>query len=335
MKNTMNKTVVLALFFTGALHSVSAEGDFTDRIKVHTRIGYFIEADVEYGVDTVSPSYGTTPDGDAYNYEDGYVLTGPNGDSGGVTWYWGYDDASQVVGDTIQMTRSTYAASGDTYDMGASHEFPGIELVYSHEVQEKEGRFFGFDIGGSYQPLRFNQRGSYVPTVTTVTDEFAFTSGTTPPDAPYQGSYDGPGFVISSTPNTISSVTTPGAPVSVSSELHGSLWGLHIGPYMDAPINDRFFIHASGGLSLALLDATFKWNNGGTAPSSGRDQDYEFLGGAYMAGNLNWYANETWILSAGVRFEYLKSYEKNFDGNRLELDLNHMVYWTFGVGRDF
>jgi hypothetical protein len=313
-------------------------GEKKNRIRVSPRMGYFIDADVLYGVEPVFTSGNTTFDGDPWNYDDGYFYLGSNGGAGGGSWYWGMEDNAQVVGNTIELSRTTYNAnsSGDD-EMHSSSPFPGIEVFYSHNILEEKGWFHGFEIGGSYQHLRFTHRGSYTAQGSQQTDAYTFYDPATDPalvpDA-YKGTFAGPGFVLNTTPATSFS-PVPNAQFTASSELDGGLWGLHLGPYVDIPLGERFFIHAAGGLTLALLDVDFSWENPGLAESSGKEQDYECLGGVYLGGEINWYATEVWILSTGLKFEYLKSYEEELGGNEVNLDLNHTLYWTFGVERDF
>lgn len=334
MKNKQYTVIGLALLFGGISGNVLAEGDITQRIRVNTRIGLSYDADIRYATDPAPPIVSTTVDGDAYNYDNGYVLPGPNGNVGGVTWYWGYDDPAQVVGNGIQMSRSSITAASEASGMHESTAFQGLEIFYSHEVQEKDGKFFGFDIGGSIQPINFEHRGTYNPEVTTTVEEYEFL-GVGVPGAPYMGGFAGPGPRVSTTPTLISESTAAGAAVAASSELNAVLWGIHLGPYMDVPLSDRFFIHASGGLTLGLLDVNLDWENAGVAAGSGSAQDYQFVGGAFFGAELNWYANESWFFSTGLKFEYLNSYTEELDGNEVHLDLNHSLYWTLGLGRQF
>ena len=56
-------------------------------------------------------------------YDDGYVLVRIGGNFGGFTWYWGYDRAEQVVGDTLQFhvtttTSNVLTVLTDTYQLG-------------------------------------------------------------------------------------------------------------------------------------------------------------------------------------------------------------------------
>jgi hypothetical protein len=58
-------------------------------------------------------------------YDDGYVMVDITENEGGQTWYWGYQQASQVAGDTIQFHATTIIGNvvtviTDTYDLGGS-----------------------------------------------------------------------------------------------------------------------------------------------------------------------------------------------------------------------
>ena len=106
-----------ALLFATA---VSAEQDLqtylnsTNRVTLSLRFGLNISGKFK------GPSAGAnsafalpyanhrqTPQGDAYNYNNGYVLTDISGNAGGQTWYWGYDNSSQVnlANNTIAFDR--------------------------------------------------------------------------------------------------------------------------------------------------------------------------------------------------------------------------------------
>src|SRR4029077_5177246 len=92
-----------------------------------------------------------TPSGDPYNYENGYVLTDISHNAGHQTWYWGYDDSSQVDinNNTISFDRTSVpgrmpgGGSGDAND-DSSHL--GAEIAYSYEIGVKEN-WHGFRYG--------------------------------------------------------------------------------------------------------------------------------------------------------------------------------------------
>ena len=269
MKNTFKIQIGLSLLLGASYTFAAAERSTRNRLTVSPRVGYFIDADIRYGVDPVAPPPPRlTPDGDTYNYDNGYVLPGSNGGLVDQTWYWGYDDPAQVAGNNILMSRTTsYATESDEMEMNSPSEFSGVELVYSREIQIKNGHRFGFDVGTSYLPIKFEDRSQFFREASTTTDEYAFTPGTTPPGAPYQGSFNGPGFVIGSSPIGSAVSTAPGGPVvNARSDLDGALWGVRVGPYMESPMGDSFFVHFSGGLSLAWLEVDVDWSNDGATP---------------------------------------------------------------------
>src|SRR6266699_1485286 len=73
-----------------------------NRLSLSARFGFNISGKfkgIGNGLFTVpAPNPRRTLDGDAYNYDDGYVLTDSSGNFGGETRYWGYDDsASQIL----------------------------------------------------------------------------------------------------------------------------------------------------------------------------------------------------------------------------------------------
>src|SRR5436190_4639465 len=87
----------------------SAQNDETNRISLSGRFGFNIKARFK-GLSTLPPPNPnrTTPNGDNYNYDNGYVLTDNSGNFGGQTWYWGYDNsAEQISGNNIVMSRNT------------------------------------------------------------------------------------------------------------------------------------------------------------------------------------------------------------------------------------
>ena len=63
-----------------------------------------------------------TPDGDRFNYDDGYVLTDSTGNLLGLTRYWGYDSSSQYdsAHGTITMNSSSATTPAASRSIGSS-----------------------------------------------------------------------------------------------------------------------------------------------------------------------------------------------------------------------
>ena len=333
---TKEKTTYSILLLLGLVHSVAFAGAHsTNRLSVAARVGFNIKANFDYAAGSAGAPPQFTPDGDAYNYDDGYVLTDVSGNAGGVTTYWGYDGAAQDTGTEILMSRTSTVAGSGPSSMDASDPQIGAEVTYSHELEVEKNWRFGFDFAASFQPLKYEDQSSFNPVTSTTTDSFGY-AGVAPPAAPYQGTFNGPGFLLNSTPS--SSTTVPGAigPLTQGkSELEGTLWGLRVGPYMEFPLGDHFAVHCAGGLSLAWLDVNVDWSTTGGVTANGGGTDSEILSGAFLGADFLWHVTEKWSAVVGAEFEYLNDWEGDFGGSTVQFDFSRSLYATLGISRAF
>src|SRR5690348_15347737 len=78
--------------------TAQAQQDVTNRLTFSGRVGFNISARFK-GISAPPPTASgrRTPNGDPYNYDDGYVLTDVSGNLGDQTYYWGYDDSSRQI----------------------------------------------------------------------------------------------------------------------------------------------------------------------------------------------------------------------------------------------
>ena len=295
-----------------------------------------------------------TPNGDAYNYNNGYVLTDISGNAGNQTWYWGYDNSSQVnlADHTISFDRTTMASVpnvGGSSDDDSSRT--GAELAYNYEIGKKENWHqlrYGLELAVNWMPITLNNDGSYNVSRLLQTDTYSFTPGTTPPgygvpsELPYQGSFSGPNFVINVPP--VSSVTAllPSGNFLVQQHFDANLWGFRLGPYLEMPLSKRWSLHLSGGLAAGLLAGDASWRESLTVPGSvqtislnGGGSDTQLLWGYYVGLQANYQFNNRWGLEAGVQFQDLGVYDHNFGGTKVELDLSKSVFIHAGVSFSF
>src|SRR5688572_1118928 len=76
-----------------------------NRFSASFRMAFHVDVEFKNTGAFTAPPGRLTPNGDAYNYDDGYVLEDSTQNTGGFTRYWGYDSASQVPGDgTLLMS---------------------------------------------------------------------------------------------------------------------------------------------------------------------------------------------------------------------------------------
>ena len=274
------------------------------------------------------------------------MLTDTSGNAGGQTWYWGYDDSSkQISGNTILMSKTAGGGASRTTSEDADPAFGG-EVVYSRHLGDVGRCKYGFELAGNFINVGINDNRKVPVAVTRTTDAYPFTDGTLPPiatpDAPYQGSFEGPGFLIGATP--VSSKTTTSSDGSSSTghrNFDANLWGLRVGPYLEYPVSQKFNISISGGFAGAFVDAKADWSEslsiaGVAGPKvSGKGTDTDFLIGAYIAGNAGYAFDEHWSVVGSVQFQYLEDYSSKFGGRTVSMDLAHGIFVTIGVGYSF
>lgn len=326
--------------------------DSTNRLTGSLRFGLNISGKfkgVGSSLNPGAPASGRrTPHGDPYNYDDGYVLTDVSGNAGNQTWYWGYDNSSQVGAsgaNTIDFHRNT--ASGFPKNGSSSDDSPyvGCEVTYDYQlgVDDKYHPLrYGIEAAANFMPISFNSGGTYNTSLNQTTDTYGYTSGTTPPGAPYQGGYGGPGFVLNSQRLGSTTTVVPGATLEAHQHFDGNLFGFRLGPYIETPLSEKFSLHASGGFAAGLLDASAHWKEiltlpggGGSITTHGGGDDFDVLYGFYAGLDALYQFNERWGLDVGVQYQDLGTYDHNFGGRTVELDLSRSVFVQVGVSYSF
>ena len=328
--------------------------DSTNRVSLSLRFGLNINAHFKGIGGSLNPasmngSHRRTPDGDRYNYDDGYVLTDVSGNAGGQSWYWGYDNASQVNAgnSTIAFNRTTAVANGKDSTI-ADHDADnaGFEFAYDRQLGVKEdwhNMRYGVEAAFNYLPIAINNNSTFGATASQQTDVYGYTTGTTPPSNPYQGSYNGPGFLINVPRSGSSTAVIPNATVSAHDDFSANLWGFRLGPYLEFPFGkkEQFTLSLSAGLAVGLLDANESWTQTVTMPGNGSvttkggGNDFEVLWGGYGALNVGWQFAEHWGVTGGVQYQNLGKYNHGFDGREVSLDLSQSVFLLAGISYNF
>ena len=317
-----------------------------NRFSLNARFGLNISAKFRSmsGITLTAPPR-TTPDGSQYNYDDGYVLNDISGHAGNQTWNWGYDQSGQIAGNTILMHRTTVSADAPAgTDVGGGDPQSGFEFTYDRELGNRDDLRYGFEAAVNYMNLSLKNTSVSSGDVRRLTDAYPFTPGTTPPPTPpvYQGSFNGPGFLlgytpVSSTPTTI----VGGATVVDQRNYNADIWGFRLGPYAEYPLSQNIDLWFSGGLAVALADGSASWTEtasiagGGTMAGSGGGSDLGLLLGGYLSAQVAWQFSERWSAEGGVQYQCLGTYEHNFGGQAMQLDLSKSVFITIGLGYSF
>lgn len=146
-------------------------------------------------------------------YVDGFVYADEGTVRDGTTWWWGYQSASQVQGDTLSFTAegdyTTATSSGReaAWDQGGSSEdgfgpVLEVEADWAGPGDWRLGMAFSFSylgLGSGERDALFSGRQQSLGYSILETDRYAL-QGVVVPSAPYEGSRDGPGPVIDNLP---------------------------------------------------------------------------------------------------------------------------------------
>ena len=287
-----------------------------------------------------------TPDGDRYNYDNGYVLTDSSGNAMGYSRYWGYDSGSQVGGDTtVVMQRSSSVATASSNDH-TDVPMNGVELTYNREFIRKKSWRGGLEGGFGYNFMSVHDSGTQSASVTQVNDTYSFPAGgggggAVVPSSPYTGHRDTPGPVVMASPSRTTSDVQQLASISGSRDFSADLFSFRVGPYVEIPISKSITFGLSGGFALMLVSSQFSYNETVTIPgvgsvdhrASGSNSDW--LPGFYVGGNVSVALSESWSIVAGAQFEDVGHYTQTLKGQQATLDLSRLIFVSIGVTYSF
>jgi hypothetical protein len=279
-------------------------------------------------------------------YDDGFDRRDIS-DADGLTWNWGYKDyPRQISGDSLLLSISSSEANGVS---GGHNEDPlhGFEVSYQRRFSKGEKWYWGLELAFNYTGLEINDTRTLYGAVTTITDAYAL-GGIIPPHAPvpamaYEGTYAGPGALISDTPTRLAPVTIPdGAITTGRRDLDASIYGFRVGPYLQIQVDGPVWLSFSSGLAVALVDSDFSFSEmttiggvGTPSSRSGHDDRCDALFGWYVAGQCTWALDERWSVFGGVQYQDVGHFSQTAGGAKAELDLSQSVFVTLGVGYSF
>jgi hypothetical protein len=306
--------------------------DNPNRLFFGPRFGMNFKAD--FHNNTVNPGPAT---GDAnHTYNDGYVLVDSSGDTGGRTWNWGYQDSSQVIGNTVTMEFHAIQ-SGSPFSATGNPQY-GAELVYQRVIGSLPvlSGCWGLETGFGFTELDLRNNGS--GTVSVTTDAYSL-NGVTPPSAGYNGTFSGPGTLLGDTPTR----TTGSGTVTSHQELSGQLFGIRLGPFVEWNFTPQLALDASVGLTLAPTMVNYNFSetvrvtsgDGGTFVMSGDSTKVKLLYGPYVGGMLRYNFNKNWGVYVGAQFQNLTDLDQSVGGSTARLDSSVTFYGTVGASWSF
>ncbi|MFD0895929.1 hypothetical protein KBB96_08280 [Luteolibacter ambystomatis] len=298
---------------------------------------------------TFQSSFTPQPLGGTVNrdYDDGFVHIDSSGNLGNATTNWSYNNASQynpAGTGSINYSITNSRATGSAREDGGAN--PGVDLFAYRDMGpvgfsglDGHKATWGFRAGLMYSHLGISNHDAVFTGLTTVTDSFDL-GGTIPPQAPYTGSFNGPGPLLGDQPiRTISNGGT--GFVTGSRELDVNLAVLSFGPYLEIPITDKFDVLLEAGISLGWADGDYEMHSAttvtglGTQTSNGRGSKSDFLPGFYLGATADWKVNSDWSVLFGGRYQYLSQFDVTAGGSEASLSFDSAFVISLGVAYTF
>jgi hypothetical protein len=252
-----------------------------------------------------------------------------SGNAGGRTWNWGYQNASQVVGNAMRFHAIQSSGSASTSD---NPQYGG-ELVYQRVIGHLPilpSGCWGLETGFGLTEidLQDNRSGS----VGVITDTYAL-NGVRPPSAGYNGTFAGPGALLGDTPTR----TLGTAALTSNQKLSGQLFSIRLGPFAEWNFTPELSLAASVGLTLAPAIMDYSFSEAGrlagssTYAASGHSSKTELLYGPFVSAMLRYDFSKNWGIYVGAQFQSLNNMELSVGTHTARLDQGATVYGTAGV----
>lgn len=276
---------------------------------------------------TVNP--GLAIGGVDHTYDDGFVRVDGSGNFGGTTTFWGYQNASQVVGAGLEF----HAIQGSSLPARSDNPQFGTELIYQRVMgalpNPLAGRW-GLEAGFGYTRLDLrNKRSGSVPVTT---DTYAL-GAVLPPVPPYNGTSAGPGALLGATPVR----TTSFASQSGQHTLSGDMFSLRVGPFAEWNLTPELSLTASVGLTLAPTSVDYDFAetdtlaSGASFGATGHSSKSRLLYGPYVGAMLRYDFNTRWGVYAGAQFQSLTDLQQAIGSRTGRLDPGATLFGTVGV----
>ena len=278
-----------------------------------------------------------------YNYDDGFVRVDSSDNMGDQTWNWSYENDSQfnaADGGSIDLSITNSSADAGASDDNQAES--GIEFFAYYDMGavtfpalKERNATWGFRGGLHYAHVDTGNNSTLSSETVTLTDRFDL-NGVIAPLAPFSGSFNGPGPLISDSPDrTVGPGST--AFVAGSRDLDVHLTTLNFGSYLEVPISGKFNVTLEGGLSMGFAAGSYDYQSStsiaglGTKTSSGGDSDLTLLPGAYVGMSGIYQLNESWAIQAAGRYQYLDSLELESNGSNATLSFDSAFVLSLGA----
>ena len=265
-------------------------------------------------------------------YDDGFVRQDSSGNAGGLTWNWGYQNASQVSGSTLTL----HSESSATRNFAGQNDDPhgGIDFAFGHRFGEAPGGEWGWQGAFDYTSVSVHNQASMAGPATLISDAYAL-GVVIAPAAPYSGSFYGPGPLLGDSPTRTTTLDT--LVLTGQRALDANIYAFRTGPYYEFHFGKNWAGRLGGGLALGVADMTVSYNetltfgSGPVLNQIGSSSELTVQAGGYLEARLLYALNERLSLFAGAQWEYLGTFAQTAGRTEAQLDMSSAVSVLCGV----
>jgi hypothetical protein len=347
--------LALAATSARAQNLQTADAQSPNRFGLNYRLGLNLKVNF-HGLGGFGQPLRLTPNGDPFNYSDGYVYQDINHGLGGQTWYWGYAAApapykQYTLGDpSVIFHQFSSQPNANSNDNDATPQ-SNFELTYNRELYRGKNWRAGLEAAAGYGRVSVNDSRPMAADLAVASDAYAvpidpmtgygITTFANYP-GPHYGDSVGPNALLGDTPAHLPAQILPGgALISGSRQFDADVFGFRLGPYVELPLSDTVSLNFSGGLAVAFINSDFSFHETvtvagvGSQTHSGSGSHSDWLPGGYVAATCSVALSQRWALLAGAQFEDVGKYSQFVNGKQAVLDLTRAVFVTVGVSYVF
>jgi len=306
------------------------------------------------GDNSRTPGSGSRSGRGSRSYDNGFVFADASGSVDGLTWFWGYQDASQIQNGQLVFSngggkaRETQSHASYTPGGGFAEEIeeggPYVQLEYMMGLNDSGSIAWGPQLGFSFIDFdlantssTFAAGQSFSDFDVTTTDRYDL-GGIIAPLAPYNGTPGGPGPLIRNTPSSRSATykETDSGSVLFFNKVRESL---DVEMYTFSPgISIEFrknalYLNAAAGLAINVVnweahnhETLYMSKNRGEAKAvkkwHDRESDTDILFGAYLQGTVGAQLTEKVSVSAFGRYDWNQDLHGSVGPSSFDADLS-------------
>ena len=290
---------------------------------------------------SLGPEFSTLNPAVNRTYEDGYVHVDSLGNDSNLSWNWGFQDASQIMGDgTIAFNNRTFSSgSGSLLEEDSNR---GIHLSWLGDERE-QGEQFSFSLMGSldFTPLQSELRYQGAADMDLLTDRYShalFDPSLLP--SPYHGDFDGPGPLLGDIPTRGVTSIPGGGVIQRSMMLDGNLLALGAGGEISYEINEKLSLLLQTRIMLGWFNGDFEYadhysfNSATYASENGKKEISDTITGAVLGAGFLWDIDEELSLFATANRSSFKAISGDLDGRIFKLNDTGILF-NLGIQKQF